>query len=52
MKQLPSLKQLEYLVALADTQHFGKASQRCNITPSTLSVGIRDLENVLSVSLA
>ncbi|MFT5390145.1 MAG: LysR family hydrogen peroxide-inducible transcriptional activator [Gammaproteobacteria bacterium] len=52
MKLLPSLKQLEYLVALADFEHFGKASQRCNITPSTLSVGIRDLENVLGVSLA
>jgi LysR family hydrogen peroxide-inducible transcriptional activator len=52
MKLLPSLKQLEYLVALADTLHFGKAAQRCNITPSTLSAGIRDLENVLGVSLA
>ena len=52
MKLLPSLKQLEYLVALADNRHFGKASQRCNITPSTLSAGIRDLENVLGVSLA
>lgn len=52
MKLLPSLKQLEYLVALADTEHFGKASERCNITPSTLSAGIRDLENVLGVSLA
>jgi len=52
MKLLPSLKQLEYLVALADTEHFGNASERCNITPSTLSAGIRDLENVLGVSLA
>lgn len=52
MKLLPSLKQLEYLVALADTMHFGRASQQCNITPSTLSAGIRDLENVLGVSLA
>jgi LysR family hydrogen peroxide-inducible transcriptional activator len=52
MKLLPSLKQLEYLVALADIEHFGKASERCNITPSTLSAGIRDLENVLGVLLA
>lgn len=52
MKLLPSLKQLEYLVALAETLHFGRASERCNITPSTLSAGIRDLENVLGVSLA
>jgi len=41
LKTLPSLKQLEYLVALADEQHFGKASARCNVTPSTLSAGIR-----------
>jgi len=52
MKLLPSLKQLEYLVALADLEHFGKAAERCNITPSTLSVGIRELENILEVPLA
>ncbi len=52
MKLLPSLKQLEYLVALADAGHFGHASEHCNITPSTLSAGIRDLENVLGVPLA
>ena len=52
MKLLPSLKQMEYLVALAETQHFGKASDLCNVTPSTLSAGIKDLEEVLGVSLA
>lgn len=52
MKLLPSLKQLEYLVALADTLHFARASERCNITPSTLSAGIRDLEHVVGVALA
>ena len=52
MKLLPSLKQLEYLVALADTLHFGRASERCNITPSTLSAGIRDLEHIVGVALA
>ncbi len=52
MKQLPSLKQLEYLVSLAETLHFGQASEKCHITPSTLSAGIRDLEKVLGVSLA
>lgn len=52
MKLLPSLKQLEYLVALANTEHFAKAAERCNITPSTLSAGIRELENVLGVLLA
>lgn len=52
MKLLPSLKQLQYLVALADTQHFGQAAERCNITPSTLSAGIRDLETVLGIPIA
>lgn len=52
MKILPSMKQLEYLVALADAQHFGKAAERCNVTPSTLSAGIGDLESLLGVSLA
>jgi LysR family hydrogen peroxide-inducible transcriptional activator len=52
MKLLPSLKQLEYLVALDAALHFGHAAEHCNITPSTLSAGIRDLENVLGVPLA
>lgn len=52
MKLLPSLKQLEYLVALDETEHFGKAAERCFVTPSTLSAGIRDLEAVLEVPLA
>jgi len=52
MKRLPSLKQLEYLVALAETQHFGRAAELCNVTNSTLSAGIRDLEAVLGLALA
>ena len=52
MKRLPSMKQLEYLVALADTRHFGRAAERCHITQSTLSAGIRDLESVLGAAVA
>ena len=52
MKRLPTMKQLQYLVALADTQHFGRAAERCNITQSTLSAGIRDLESVLGTEVA
>ena len=52
MKRLPTMKQLQYLVALADTQHFGRAAQRCFITQSTLSAGIRDLESVLGTAVA
>ena len=52
MKRLPTMKQLQYLVALAATQHFGRAAQRCYITQSTLSAGIRDLESVLGTAVA
>jgi LysR family transcriptional regulator, hydrogen peroxide-inducible genes activator len=52
MKTLPSLKQLEYLTALAETRHFARASDLCNVTPSTLSAGIKDLEDVLGIDLA
>ena len=52
MKRLPTLKQLQYLVALAETRHFGRAAERCFITQSTLSAGIRDLESVLETEVA
>ncbi len=52
MKPLPSLKQLQYLSALAQTRHFGKAAELCHITPSTLSAGIRELETLLGLPLA
>ena len=52
MKRLPTMKQLQYLVALADTQHFGRAAERCYITQSTLSAGIRDLEAALGTAVA
>ena len=52
MKRLPTMKQLQYLVALADTRHFGRAAGRCHITQSTLSAGIRDLESVLGTAVA
>ena len=52
MKRLPSMKQLQYVVALADTKHFGRAAERCYITQSTLSAGIRDLESVLGAAVA
>ena len=52
MKRLPTMKQLQYLVALAETRHFGRAALRCHITQSTLSAGIRDLETVLGTPVA
>lgn len=52
MKRVPSMKQLQYLVALADARHFGQAAKGCHITQSTLSAGIRDLESVLGTQVA
>ena len=52
MKALPTLKQLRYLVALADHGHFGQAAEACFVTQSTLSSGIQELETLLGAPLA
>lgn len=46
-----SLKQLKYLLALYEENHFGRAAQRCHVTQSTLSLQISKLEDYLGVSL-
>ena len=48
---LPTLKQLQYLVALREHGHFGKAAESCFVTQSTLSAGLRELETLLGVTL-
>ena len=48
---LPTLKQLQYLVALRQHGHFRKAAEACFVTQSTLSAGLRELENLLGVVL-
>ncbi|WCM28067.1 hydrogen peroxide-inducible genes activator [Sphingomonas sp. QA11] len=48
---LPTLKQLQYLVALQDHGHFGRAAEACFVTQSTLSAGIRELETLIGVTL-
>ena len=47
----PTLKQLQYLVALHEHGHFGRAAQSCNVSQSTLSAGLRELESLLGVTL-
>ncbi|SJZ79191.1 LysR family transcriptional regulator, hydrogen peroxide-inducible genes activator [Enhydrobacter aerosaccus] len=51
MRPLPSFRQLSYLVAVVDLCHFGKAADACGVTQSTLSAGIRELEEVLGAPL-
>jgi LysR family hydrogen peroxide-inducible transcriptional activator len=51
MRPLPTLRQLRYLVAVAEHRHFGRAAEDCLVTQSTLSAGIRELENVLGTTL-
>jgi LysR family hydrogen peroxide-inducible transcriptional activator len=51
MSALPSLRQLSYLVTLAETLHFTEAAKRSFVTQSTLSGGIIELERVLGGSL-
>jgi LysR family hydrogen peroxide-inducible transcriptional activator len=48
---LPTIKQLQYLVALRQHGHFGKAADACFVTQSTLSAGLRELETLLGVVL-
>jgi LysR family hydrogen peroxide-inducible transcriptional activator len=48
---VPTLKQLQYLVALRRHGHFGKAADACFVTQSTLSAGLRELETLLGVTL-
>jgi len=48
---LPTLKQLQYLVALRRHGHFGRAAEACFVTQSTLSAGLRELEALLGVTL-
>ncbi|HEY6662482.1 MAG TPA: hydrogen peroxide-inducible genes activator [Sphingomicrobium sp.] len=48
---LPTIKQLQYLVALRHHGHFGKAADACFVTQSTLSAGLRELETLLGVTL-
>ncbi|MGB3807170.1 MAG: LysR substrate-binding domain-containing protein, partial [Erythrobacter sp.] len=48
---LPTIKQLQYLVALSEHGHFGRAAEASFVSQSTLSAGIRELESLLGVTL-
>jgi LysR family hydrogen peroxide-inducible transcriptional activator len=48
---LPSLRQLRYLVTLADRLNFRQAAEASFVTQSTLSAGIKELETLIGVEL-
>lgn len=51
MPALPSLQQLRYLVALAETLNFTRAAEACRVSQSTLSAGMQELERTLGAKL-
>lgn len=46
-----NLRDLGYLVALADLRHFGRAADACHVSQPTLSTQVRKLEEELGVAL-
>ncbi len=51
MSTLTSLKQLQYLVALSEHLNFTRAAESCFVTQSTLSAGLKELEQILGTRL-
>lgn len=51
MKRTPTLKQLQYFLALTETEHFGQAAERCFVSQSAFSNAIRELETHLDAEL-
>jgi len=49
---MPTLRQLSYLVAIAETGHMGRAAERLGVTQPTLSAQMAELERKLGVTLA
>ena len=46
-----NLRDLKYIIAVAETRHFGKAAEHCFVSQPTLSGQIRKLEEELGVTI-
>jgi LysR family hydrogen peroxide-inducible transcriptional activator len=49
--KLPNLKHLHYFCVLHKEQHFHRAAQKCNVSQSTLSAAIQNLEETIGQQL-
>lgn len=49
---MTTLRQMRFLIALADTANFSRAAEQCNVTQSTLSTGLKEMEARLGVKVA
>lgn len=49
--RIPTLKQLQYFLALTETGHFGRAADRCFVSQSAFSKAIQELETSLGAQL-
>ena len=47
----PTLRQMQYLVAIAETGKFGDAAKRANVSQPSLSAQIADMETQLGTTL-
>ncbi len=48
---IPTLRQLEYIVAVADTGQFVEAARRCAVSQPALSKQVREVEQMLGVEI-
>lgn len=46
-----NLRDMEYIIAIADEKNFGRAAERCHVSQSTLSIQIKKLEDYLGVQI-
>ena len=51
MNDTVTLRQLRYLVAIADSLHFGRAAAACNVSQPSLSAQLQQLESALGMEL-
>lgn len=47
----PTVKQLQYFLALTENEHFGRAAERCFVSQSAFSNAIKELETTLDAQL-